>query len=135
MRQRDDQRWKDEALLRAMEKHLKQALAALEEFDSTLLKQPDELTVYRLGFAQLEYQKVLESSTIVTAATTNRYASVPWERLRRLRQRWVHGYFSVSHREVFQEISEQGPSLQKTVRATLKAFRAEGLVPPGPNRE
>jgi hypothetical protein len=130
MRQRDDQRWKDEALLRAMDKHLKQALGALEEFDSTLLKQPDELTVYRLGYAQLEYQKVLESSTIVTTATATRYPSVPWERLRRLRQRWVHGYLSVSHKEVFQEITEQGPTLLKAVRATLKSFRAEGLLPP-----
>ena len=113
-----------------MEKHLAQALKALDGFDPQLLKRPDDLTIYRLGFVQLEYQKVLESSTIITQATVERYRAVPWQRLHRLRQRWVHGYFSVKLQEVHDEVVQQGPVLLKAVRAALRAYRAEGLTPP-----
>ncbi len=130
MRQRDDQRWKDEAPLRAMEKHLATALKALEGLDTARVKRPDELTTYRMGFVQLEYQKVLESSTIITQATVDRYPAVPWQRLHRLRQRWVHGYFSVKAQEVYDEVTQQGPHLLRAIRATLRAYRAEGLTSP-----
>jgi uncharacterized protein with HEPN domain len=68
-------------------------------------------------------QTIGEASTKLDAATLNTIEGVPWQQVKGMRNRIVHGYFGLDSEAVWLTATGEVPKLAKAVRAFLAQRR------------
>jgi uncharacterized protein with HEPN domain len=97
--------------------------AAREALEFTKGKQRDNFNKDRqLVLAVLKCIEIVgEASAAISAATTSRYPEIPWQQIRGMRNRLVHGYYEVDLDVVWDTVTHNlGPlaaALEKVVPA------------------
>jgi len=65
-----------------------------------------------------------EASKKVPEEVKNRYPSVPWKEMAGMRDKLIHGYFSVDYLVVYRTVLEEIPPLKRKIEKILRELSA-----------
>ena len=62
---------------------------------------------------------IAEASTKLSAAARDRFTAMPWEQIRGLRNRMIHGYFTLEWSKVWEIVAHDIPMMRKHAETIL----------------